>query len=211
MGRLHTHYENLMVAHNAPPEVIRVAYKALAQRYHPDVNSSADAPRIMKILNASYAVLSDPGLRAAHDAWIEEQLIQEATEEASGPAEPGLRTPRETSDPTSMTRPSLLDRFNSGLTNASSIAYVGFGCALIAFIVWGVGNAPTRDRPPTRSSPTSEPEQLYVGDPRLDASPPPTLRSNSSRGTSFLVKLYSYSSSMTGVDGGRSCAAKSKC
>lgn len=80
---VHTHYENLKVACNAPPEVIRAAYRVLAQRYHPDMNSSPDASRIMKILNVSYAVLSDPQRRAAHDSWIENQLIKEALDEAA--------------------------------------------------------------------------------------------------------------------------------
>jgi hypothetical protein len=33
MKRLHTHYDNLKVAQNAPPEVIRAAYKTLSQNF----------------------------------------------------------------------------------------------------------------------------------------------------------------------------------
>ena len=40
MTKVRTHYDNLKVARNAPPEVIRAAYKALAQKYHPDRNSN---------------------------------------------------------------------------------------------------------------------------------------------------------------------------
>jgi curved DNA-binding protein CbpA/DNA-directed RNA polymerase subunit RPC12/RpoP len=70
-NRFHTHYENLKVARNAPPEVIRAAYRVLAQKYHPDFNpGSAEAIRIMKIINTSYEVLSDPVKRRAHDHWI---------------------------------------------------------------------------------------------------------------------------------------------
>ena len=59
--RIYTHYDNLKVARNAPPEVIRAAYKALAQKYHPDRNSNnPDSERIMVIINTSYEVLSDP-------------------------------------------------------------------------------------------------------------------------------------------------------
>lgn len=83
MARLHTHYDNLKVARDAPPEVIKAAYRALAQRYHPDVNSSEDAVRIMKVINTAYAVLSDPSARQKHDKWIEEQLVREAIDEAS--------------------------------------------------------------------------------------------------------------------------------
>ena len=73
MATITTHYDNLKVARNAPPEVIRAAYKALAQQYHPDRNSSPDAPRIMRIINRAYEVLSDPDLRGEHDAWIATQ------------------------------------------------------------------------------------------------------------------------------------------
>jgi hypothetical protein len=72
--RVRTHYDNLNVARDAPPEVIRAAYKVLSQRFHPDKNSGDErASRIMAIVNASYAVLSDANARAAHDAWIASQ------------------------------------------------------------------------------------------------------------------------------------------
>jgi len=71
--KIHTHYDNLKVARNAPDEVIRASYKALSQKYHPDKNSRPDAARIMAILNSSYAVLSDEVQRRRHDDWIVEQ------------------------------------------------------------------------------------------------------------------------------------------
>ena len=71
MSRIRTHYDNLKVSRNAPPEVIRAAYKALTQKYHPDKNlNNAGAARVMHIINSSYEVLSDPQRRAAHDVWI---------------------------------------------------------------------------------------------------------------------------------------------
>lgn len=74
MSQIHTHYDNLKVARNAPQEVIRAAYKSLAQKYHPDRNPNSDeAVRIMKIINASYDVLSDEKQRREHDIWIENQ------------------------------------------------------------------------------------------------------------------------------------------
>src|SRR3546814_4953543 len=63
-----THYENLKVARDAPPEVIRAAYKTLSQKYHPDRNpGDPRSARILTLLNAAYAVLSDPDKRQAHD------------------------------------------------------------------------------------------------------------------------------------------------
>ena len=71
MGKIHTHYDNLKVARLAPQEVIRAAYKALSQKYHPDKNPGDEkAARIMAILNSAYGTLSDPLRRKEHDEWI---------------------------------------------------------------------------------------------------------------------------------------------
>jgi len=72
MAKIHTHYDNLKVARNAPPEVIRAAYKTLSQRYHPDRHpGDAAATRTFQIIHAAYEVLSDPVRRKEHDEWIE--------------------------------------------------------------------------------------------------------------------------------------------
>jgi curved DNA-binding protein CbpA len=69
--KVRTHYDNLKVARDAPPEVIRAAYKSLSQKYHPDRNPrDPKASRTMAIINAAYRVLSDPDLRKKHDEWI---------------------------------------------------------------------------------------------------------------------------------------------
>jgi hypothetical protein len=71
MARIHTHYDNLKVSRRAPQEVIRAAYKALSQKYHPDKNPGDDkAARIMAILNSAYGTLADPVRRHEHDEWI---------------------------------------------------------------------------------------------------------------------------------------------
>lgn len=71
MARIHTHYDNLKVARDAPPEVIRAAYKTLSQKYHPDRNgNSPQAIRVIQIINSAYEVLSDPVKRREHDEWI---------------------------------------------------------------------------------------------------------------------------------------------
>ncbi|WP_426207620.1 J domain-containing protein [Massilia sp. TWP1-3-3] len=71
MARIHTHYDNLKVSRKAPQEVIRAAYKALSQKYHPDKNPHDEkAARIMAILNSAYGTLADPVRRHEHDEWI---------------------------------------------------------------------------------------------------------------------------------------------
>jgi hypothetical protein len=71
MAQIHTHYDNLKVTRNAPPEVIRAAYKTLSQKFHPDRNpGNLDATRTIQIINLAYEVLSDPAKRKEHDEWI---------------------------------------------------------------------------------------------------------------------------------------------
>jgi hypothetical protein len=74
MGKIHTHYDNLKVARGAPPEVVRAAYKALSQKYHPDKNPGDErAARIMAIVNTAYGTLADPQRRKEHDEWIAQE------------------------------------------------------------------------------------------------------------------------------------------
>ncbi|GGY24479.1 J domain-containing protein [Pseudoduganella sp. SL102] len=74
MGKIHTHYDNLKVARGAPPEVVRAAYKALSQKYHPDKNPGDErAARIMAIVNTAYGTLADPQRRREHDEWIAQE------------------------------------------------------------------------------------------------------------------------------------------
>lgn len=72
---IRTHYDNLKVARDAPNSVIKAAYKALSQTFHPDKyqGSNEEAEKLMKNINASYLILIDPIKRAKHDTWIREQ------------------------------------------------------------------------------------------------------------------------------------------
>lgn len=73
MSKIRTHYDNLKVARNAPDAVIRAAYKALIQQYHPDkveFSKIDDVNRITKIIRESFEVLNNPVQRAEHDKWI---------------------------------------------------------------------------------------------------------------------------------------------
>ena len=65
-------YEVLGVKPSASTEEITKAYKELVVRYHPDRHQGNDLEELakekMKKINEAYEVLSDPQLRAAHDA-----------------------------------------------------------------------------------------------------------------------------------------------
>lgn len=79
------HYERLKVNPDAPVEVIRAAYRALAAKYHPDRHTqSQSAHADMVALNAAYEVLTDPHTRAAYDAELGD--AQQTPEDAEGHA-----------------------------------------------------------------------------------------------------------------------------
>jgi DnaJ domain len=61
-------YEYLQVSPRAEAGVIHAAYRALARQYHPDVNASGQASRMMREINAAYNVLGDADRRARYDA-----------------------------------------------------------------------------------------------------------------------------------------------
>jgi curved DNA-binding protein CbpA len=84
---MHTHYDNLKVTRGAPPEVIRAAYKALSQHYHPDKNNSPDAERIMRIINEAYNVLGDPDRRSAYDRELAAR--EQQASKMQGPSQGG--------------------------------------------------------------------------------------------------------------------------
>jgi hypothetical protein len=100
--KIHSHYDNLKVSRDAPLEVIRAAYKTLSQKYHPDRRpDDPNAVRVMKLINGSYEVLSDPIQRKDHDEWL-------ARKERDA-AETTLKTPppRSQSEPDGSPRPTV--------------------------------------------------------------------------------------------------------
>ena len=81
------YYAILGILPTAEDVVIRAAYKALAQRYHPDrfQGSAEEATRRMKDLNEAYAVLSDPVRRKEYDEWFSRQQGAEYQDQEDDP------------------------------------------------------------------------------------------------------------------------------
>src|SRR5689334_24534968 len=109
MAKIHTHYDNLKVSRHAPQEVIRAAYKALSQKYHPDKNPGDEkAARIMAIVNTAYNILSDPVRRKEHDEWIAAEEWEVEWLESSGEEAPRTRGENWESPPPARNRRRLL-------------------------------------------------------------------------------------------------------
>jgi hypothetical protein len=93
MGGRPDPYAVLGVRRDASPEEVRRAYLALARRHHPDAHSSggpaarAAAERRMQEVNGAWAVLGDPGRRAAFDDAADDR----AGGRRRPPPDPGFR------------------------------------------------------------------------------------------------------------------------
>lgn len=77
------YYRILGVLDDAEEIVIRAAYKALAQRYHPDkwTGSKDEANRRMSDINEAYGVLSDPVKRKQYDATRKKSEYEDSANE----------------------------------------------------------------------------------------------------------------------------------
>lgn len=73
------YYEILQVNKNASPEIIEKAYKTLAKKYHPDLQTEENkkqSEEILKEINEAYEVLSIPEKKQKYDAsLLEEEMI----------------------------------------------------------------------------------------------------------------------------------------
>lgn len=65
-------YEVLGISRDAGADEISQAYRTLARRYHPDVNSDPSAEDKFKEINEAYQVLSDPDTRKRYDRFGED-------------------------------------------------------------------------------------------------------------------------------------------
>lgn len=89
----HDHYQTLGIAPSATAEEIRLAYRRLAMRWHPDRNpgNANAAEERFKRVQIAFAVLKDPAARAAYD---NERTAPRAS--AAGGARPSPSRARET-------------------------------------------------------------------------------------------------------------------
>jgi curved DNA-binding protein CbpA len=81
------YYRALEVTPLASSDEIQRAYRALARRFHPDLNPRPGAAMRMASINMAYEVLSDPAKRAAYDrkekprnTGIDDAILRAASE-----------------------------------------------------------------------------------------------------------------------------------
>ena len=69
MATTRDYYEILDLPRSASDEEIKRSFRKLAQQWHPDVSTDADADARFKEINEAYQVLSDPQRRQAYDMY----------------------------------------------------------------------------------------------------------------------------------------------
>lgn len=77
---METLYDILEVSRKASKEIIEKAYRTLAKKYHPDLQTAENrqyAEEMMKKINEAYDILSDDEKRSEYDRKLEEQEYQE--------------------------------------------------------------------------------------------------------------------------------------
>jgi DnaJ-class molecular chaperone len=68
-----TYYQILQVDVEADADIISTVHRRLAQRFHPDLDSSPEASRRMLEVNQAYDVLKNPEQRARYDAELSQR------------------------------------------------------------------------------------------------------------------------------------------
>lgn len=79
------YYELLGVTKTTDSKDIKIAYRKMAMKYHPDVNQGADSESRFKEINEAYEVLSDPNKKQIYDTYGHDGL----NSSASGGGNPG--------------------------------------------------------------------------------------------------------------------------
>ena len=74
MSSQQDYYDILGVSRDADPDTLKNAYRRLAKKLHPDVNTDESSEAQFKDLNEAYGVLSDSEKRAAYDRYGHEGL-----------------------------------------------------------------------------------------------------------------------------------------
>lgn len=84
-----TYYDVLEVSQNASDDVIKVAYRALCKKYHPDINKEGDTDSLemMKKVNEAFSILSDKEKRIKYDATLKQPEKQTNTYNSKQPEE----------------------------------------------------------------------------------------------------------------------------
>lgn len=111
------YYAFLEISPDADEATIRMAYRTLARRYHPDIAGDGSLER-MQQLNVAYRTLSDPSRRSAYDAQRPQRAVPAANVPNAGAP---VRSPHMATSSTSTARTAALSATHGPLTRIATL------------------------------------------------------------------------------------------
>jgi curved DNA-binding protein CbpA len=91
--RARTYYQIMMVDPEADQDIISVVYRRLAQRFHPDVDPSAESRTRMLEINEAWDTLKDAERRRRYDAQLAMRRDRRSSDKFVKKAVPGTEDP----------------------------------------------------------------------------------------------------------------------
>ncbi|SDT97997.1 DnaJ domain-containing protein [Pseudomonas pohangensis] len=146
---MRTHYDNLHIAETASIEVVKAAYKALAQKWHPDKHPDQreKAERYFNIICRAFEVISDPVQRRKYDAYLVKQRSEKDDDSAPEPVkEPPPMTPAQRAS----------EAFQDGKRSREQ-GFSAFGCPYQDEILAGAWQRGYQSAAPGKQEPQSQP------------------------------------------------------
>lgn len=188
-------YLILQVALDADPEVINAAYRSLARKYHPDLNSNASDQDRMKEINWAHNMLTDPVKRRDWDQRYGTGRYKPSNPQATTATSPSSEGPNVgpvsavqtgTNARTDTSRPgppSLEDVPTRPVQSSSPLLWIGLGLIGLLVLVYlvprsggGQASAFVTDVPTSASIaiPLDSPTLMPTQGPNPTDQPPPT-------------------------------------
>jgi len=78
------YYKIMGVKKDASEKEIKLAYRKLARKYHPDLNKEANAEERFKEMGEAYEVLRDPAKRAEYDQYRKQSEFNQRNQQSGG-------------------------------------------------------------------------------------------------------------------------------
>jgi curved DNA-binding protein len=71
------YYKIMGVSHDASEKDIKIAYRKLARKYHPDISKESNAEERFKEMGEAYEVLKDPTKRKEYDQYLKNKAFNQ--------------------------------------------------------------------------------------------------------------------------------------
>lgn len=130
------YYQTLGISYPSHEEEIRLAYRSLAKKYHPDRNpGSATAEEQFKRINLAYQTLSDPQKKARYDQQIAFQQFQTKYQHRPKPQAPNQNHRPRPPFPRATTQAKAFSPEKERKSTAYAFGFVGLVTVIILITV----------------------------------------------------------------------------